>query len=182
MLKKQEPKPLPLALRWGLFTGTGIIITHILLHQAGLLPCTLWVYSDFVLLIGGVILAQTVFKRRNEGFISVKCGFVLGAMLSLFADVFSRFYLWLELQFIDDGLIAHFCEEFEKDLVLQGFHVEEISMLLENEGPTVWGFISGNFLLFVTVGIALSLVLSWVMRNDPPPTLIVYDHVEREKS
>ncbi len=180
---KQKPEKKPklalLALKWGVFTGIGIIITHILLPQAGLLPCALWVYSDFVLLVFALILAQIVFKRKNKGYISLKCGFILGLLLSLFSGLFSRLYLWVELQFIDAGLLVHLCEELEFKLIQAGSHASEIEQFIKHKGPTAWRFVSFNFLLFISVGIVLSLIVSFLMQKKPPPSMIVYDHVER---
>lgn len=177
----KEPHAFPIALKWGLLTGLGIVLTHILLHQAGLHPCSLWFYSDFLLLLLGVMLATEAFKRRNQGYISLRCGMVVGGLLSMFTALFSRLYLLLEQLYICDDMLVHLREEKQLELIEQGLSLHELQHLVHPEGPTAWSFVSYNFVFFLFFSLLISLLVAFLIRKDPPPAFVVYNHVGESK-
>lgn len=175
-ISSTKPNVIPISVKWGLMTGLGIVVTHFLLHQAGLLPCALWAYSDFILLLLGYGMAMVMFKRQNEGYISLKCSLFLAGFLTLTAALCSRLYLLIELTYLDDFLLEHLEDELRLHLLEQGLTHQTLEKALAIQAPTAWEFVSTNFLLFVGVGLLLCSPLAFLMRKDPPPAFVVYDH------
>ena len=166
----EEPKKMPIALRYGLMAGLLIIIYSLILQFADMQMSKIGMFS-YVFLLLSIILAYRDYKRQNQGFMSYGQGLGVGTLVALVAGVLSGVFTYINLKFIDTGLMDRAMEMQRAQLEEAGtMSDEEIEMAMQmgaKFSTPEMAFISA-ILGIIVIGFLMSLVIAAAMRNPRP--------------
>ena len=166
----EEPKKMPIALRYGLMAGLLIIIYSLILQFADMTMSKIGMFS-YVFLLLAIILAYRDYKKNNEGYMSYAQGLGLGTLTAMVAGVLSGIFTYINIKFIDTGLMDRAMEMQRAQMEEAGnLSDEEIEMAIEmgsKFSTPELAFVSAIIGLII-VGFLMSLVIAAAMRNPRP--------------
>ncbi|MGV3505584.1 MAG: DUF4199 domain-containing protein [Adhaeribacter sp.] len=158
------------ALRYGLLTGFISVIYSLILYVSGLSENKLISGLGFLILIGGIVMAHTYFKKENGGYMTYGQGLGIGSLLSVIVGVMSGIFMYIYIKFIDSAYLERIRDmqmaELEKRNMSEEQMEHAMAMTDKLMGPemlVVWSII-GSLLM----GFLISLLISAFTKRTRP--------------
>ena len=161
----------PVAQKYGLILGLALTAFQMVIFTAGLFTNQALGYLSWVILIGLLIVAIKAYKDENEGFMTFGKGVGVGALTSIIGAVIVTLVVFIYIQFVDPGIIDQMVDmSIEKAAEMNPTLDDEA--LEQARGMTekfiLPGIIGGSLLGTAIMGTIFSLIISAIMKNDPP--------------
>ena len=98
-----QPTTSAVAIRYGLLTGIVLILYSFFLLATNSMANGALTSVIYLLMIGGIVMAQRAFRTGNDGFMSYGQGLGIGVLLSLVAGTLSSIFNYIYPTFLDPG-------------------------------------------------------------------------------
>ena len=165
----QSPTTTAVGLRYGLLTGlVSVIISFGInaLHMEN--SPAKWLTMP--VLIGGIVLAQQEFKKRDGGFMSYGQGLGIGTVLSATVGVISAVFTYVYTTFIDPDMMTRAMEKAQADMEAKGLSAAQIDQAMAMSAKFTTGPVLAISVIIGTliIGFIFSLVISAIIKNTKP--------------
>lgn len=164
------PTTIAVGLRYGLLTGVASAIVSFLLNMSHSEQSPAkWL--TFVIIIGGIILAQKAYRQANGEFMSYGQGLSVGMVVSAVSSVIGAVFSYLYVTLIDPEMTARILDKARADMEERGTMSEAqmdqamhwTSMFVQ--GPALAGIALVGGIL---TGLIVSLITAAILKNPKP--------------
>lgn len=146
----------------GALLALTLIVLNLLLYLSGLSGNKVLAWLQYLVMLGGIILAQLYYRKNySGGYLSFGKAFTLGFLTMLFAAIIFAVYNYIFLKYIDPGVLEEAFAKAEQQMEQRG-GMSEVEMeralktMRKFQSPAMAAF-SGIFMT-VIVGLILSLI------------------------
>lgn len=170
-VKTESPSPLQTAMKWGFYTGVGLIGFSLLFYILDTIPNNGWQFLAYFILFGGIFWGSKTYRDTElGGFISYGKALRTGVLISLFASIIMALYLFVFLSFIDPDQMQKALEIAEQDMLDKNYSDQQIEMGMEmaRKFSTPSMLAIGSILIYTFVGFMLSLFTSIGIKKNKP--------------
>jgi hypothetical protein len=128
-------------------------------------------WLSIVVLIGGIVMAHSFFKRSNGGFMSYGQGLSIGSIISVIVGVLSGIFSYIYMTFVDTDFMARTMEKARADMEAKGNMTDE---QIDQAMAMSQKFTSGPLMIVFAIlgtlimGFILSLIISAITKNTRP--------------
>lgn len=162
--------PTSVGLRYGLLVGLMSIIFSFVLFitQADQSPLR---WLGLVILIGGMVLAHSAYKKANGGFMQYSEGLGIGAFMSVISGILSTAFSYVYMTVVDEGYMGRIMEATRAKMEAQGNmtddQIDQAMNMAQKFSSGGWMVLFGilGSLLF---GFLIALVVSAITKNPKP--------------
>jgi hypothetical protein len=170
-METTEKSPLNTGMKYGLYTGMGMIIYSIIFYILGIMPDGAWQLLSYLILIAGIFFGMKYHRdQESGGFMSYGRAFGVGALVSVFCAVIASIYNFIFFAIIDPSYMEKIFQMQEEKLIRQGQSEEQIEMAMKMmrdwSSPAmtaVFGFVG-----FTIAGIILALIIAAIVKKNKP--------------
>jgi len=158
------------AVRYGLLTGLAGSILSFILNIAHLdqSPAK---WLGYLVLGGGIVLAQLFYRQHNAGFMSYGEGVGIGTLLSLVSGSVSAVFSYIYTHLVDTEMINRIMDKVRADMEAKGGMTDEqMEVALSWTAKFMSEPILSIFIVFMSLVLGLigSLIISAVLKNPKP--------------
>ena len=119
------------SIKYGLYTGIAMVLLSLLFYVLGVKATSWPQYISIGALLVGIILGTLAFRDKcNSGFISYGRSLGSGVMISLVAGIILAIYSYLNVSFLDPGLIDQMIQAGEENMMKQGLSDDQIDQAM----------------------------------------------------
>jgi hypothetical protein len=160
------------AMNAGALVGLGLIAFSMLLYILGLSTSQTAGYFGYAVLIAGIIISGIHYRDKENGGI-LKYGNALGygVLVTLFASVILAFFTFIQLKFIDPGIIEKMLQITEEQMMQKGMPDNQVEMAMNMTRKMMQPEIAPIFvvLAYVFFGFIFSLITSAIIKKEGNP-------------
>jgi uncharacterized membrane protein len=171
-INEKQTSVLSASINAGLITGLALIAFYIVLQLSGLIFNQALSYVNWVILIGGIVLAHNKFKQGNQDYMTYSQGLGIGTLTSLISGTLSAAFSVAYITFIDPTFITTMMDKIREQVTTQNQEMtsEQVEMAMSMSSfmfqPSillVMGVIGSAFMGFI-----FALLVSAFTKNAPP--------------
>jgi len=154
----------------GAILGVALVIYAIILYMLNLSFNKVLGYGNYLILIGGVFFGIKVFRDQvQKGEITFGQALGVGVLTVVFASVIVAFFTYIQLTFIDSGILAKGMEIAKNQMIDKGLNDEQIEKAMSITQKFMTPLITSIFLIFVYAfwGTIFSLIAAAFMKKEP---------------
>jgi hypothetical protein len=166
---ENKPSTLVVSLGYGVIIALAIIVFSLILFLLNVVQGSALEYLTYLILLGGLFLAQTNFRNKYlGGYIEYGKAFVIGMLISLFVAIIFGIYTFVFLKYIDPGAMEEAMSVAEQKLMDRGMSDMEIEqgMAIARKFQSVGLSSFGSFLVTFIFGIILSLITAIFVKKE----------------
>ncbi|MBA9079324.1 MULTISPECIES: DUF4199 domain-containing protein [Rufibacter] len=169
-MTEQTTSPSSVGVRYGLITGFISVIFSLVLYVTEMHQNKWMSVLSILILVAGIVMAHSYFKKENMGFMSYGQGLGIGVILSAVAGVLGSIFTFVYVKFIDTGFLEKArnaqIEEMEKNGMSDDQIEQAMNMAEKFSGPgmmLVMGIVGS-----VVIGLIISLIVAAIMKKSRP--------------
>lgn len=166
---ENKPSTAIVCLGYGVIIALAIIVFSLILFLLNIVKGNGLEYLVYLILLGGLFLAQTNFRNKYQGgFIDYGKAFIIGMLISLFVAIIYGIYTFVFIKYIDPGAMEAAMAQVEQKLMDKGMSDMEIEqgMAIARKFQSV--ALATFSTLFITffIGLILSLITSIFVKKE----------------
>ncbi len=163
-----------IGLRYGLITGLVLIVYSLILSLAGLVGNQALGWVSYLILLAGIILAHSAYKKGGDGYMSVGQGLGIGMIISLVGGVLNGVFTFIYIKFIDNSMLQTIKDQAMEKMQQKGMSDEQIDQAMKITGkfmtpPMILVWIIVGLLI---AGFIISLIISLFTKKTNPQVQI----------
>jgi hypothetical protein len=166
---ENKPSTLIVSIGYGVIIALAIIVFSLILFLLNVAQGNALEYLTYLILLGGLFLAQTNFRNKYlGGYIEYGKAFTVGMLTSLFLSIIMCIYTYIFFKYIDPGAMEEATTLAEQKLMDQGMSDMEIeqgmALVRKFSGVGMYTFFAffGNFV----IGIIFSLITAIFVKKE----------------
>jgi hypothetical protein len=166
---ENKPSTAIVTLGYGVIIALAIIVFSLILFLLGLDQGSGLEYLSYLLLLGGLFLAQTNFRNKYQGgYIEYGKAFTIGLLTSIFLSLIMGIYTFIFFKYIDPGAMEEAMTIAEQKLMDKGMSDMEIeqgmAIARKFQGVGMYTFVAifGN----IFFGAILSLITAIFVKKE----------------
>ena len=151
-------------LKLGLLTGLASIVYSFILYLTGLSHVRALGWITILIFLVGIVVAQLSAGKNQQTFGYGKA-FLVGLVVVIVAGLLANVYGYINLSYIDTGLMDFILEQQAMSLQAQGLSEEQIDARLSGPMATPGFFAILGFIMGTLMGTVLSLITAAFTRK-----------------
>jgi hypothetical protein len=166
---ENKPSTAIVTLGYGVIIALAIIVFSLILFLLNFTKGNGLEYLSYLILLGGLFLAQTNFRNKYQGgFIEYGKAFTVGMLTSLFLSVIMGIYTYIFFKYIDPGAMEEamtLTEQKMMDTGMSDMEIEQgmaIARKFQGVGMYTFFAVAGNFI----IGIIFSLITAIFVKKE----------------
>jgi hypothetical protein len=166
---ENKPSTAIVTLGYGVIIALAIIVFSLILFLLNIAKGNGLEYLAYLILLGGLFLAQTNFRNKyHGGFIEYGKAFTIGMLTSLFVAIIYGIYTFVFLKYIDPGAMEEGMAIAEQQMMDRGMSDMEIEqgMELARKFQSVGLATFGSFFITFIIGLILSLITAIFVKKE----------------
>lgn len=160
------------SMNYGLITGLILIIYSLILYLIGQSLNQLLGYLAIIILGACIYLFGKQYRDKvNQGTIKYGQAFTLGLLIGVFTAILLSFFSYIEVTFIDPGLIDKQLELIEQKMLEKGMSEEQVesAIALSRQWMTPGKMFFMSILSFTLWSAIISLITAALVKKDSSP-------------
>lgn len=166
---ENKPSTAIVTLGYGVIIALAIIVFSLILFLLNFAKDSALQYLTYLILLGGLFLAQTNFRNKYMGgYINYGKAFTVGLLTSVFLSIIMGIYTYIFFKYIDPGAMNEIMSSAEQKMMDKGMSDMEIEQGMamarkfQSVGLLTFFAVAGN----IFFGVILSLITSIFVKRE----------------
>jgi CDP-diglyceride synthetase len=158
----------PIAVKFGIICGIVSILYATIINITGNQANKTLSWFGLVIIVTTLVFAFRTFKNSNNGFMTLKEGFGIGAIISIISTLLSVIYTYIYTKFIDPDYFEVIKELQQDELAKQGIPDEQIEQSMKIIEKFMTPEIISVTALVTSIigGLIISVIVAAIMKKE----------------